>query len=206
MLLTHVLNFYWPTELYPDVRKSSRAYLAQDETDVLYVSTSLKVTAELPDSPSVVRKLEDEARYAVINELQQQSHQNYANVLRNVSSTSAISEPIAIPSTSTGIIGAYPVGQKDRQGSLTQNYSFAGSTMVSNSCPTKSSKGFSGKDFMKSGRAGKDSPRKTGKKSMTHQQSRQQQGESSSDTSSDESQKPLVMKPLGADAKQPRKV
>lgn len=183
--------------------------MAQDETDVLYVmGTSLNVTAELPDSPSVVRKLEEaEARYAVVNE-SRHSHQNYATVLRNVSSTSAISDPIAIPSTSTGI-GVYTsTGNATHPATMTQNFSFSGSTMVSSSYPLKS-KSFGAKDFkithvVTHQRSGKDSPRKASKKSITHQYF--QQDDSSSDASSDESQKPLVMKPLGADAKQPRKV
>lgn len=203
--------FYFP-EIYPhhqsDHRKSSKGYLPQDETDVLYVmGTSLNVTAELPDSPSIVRKLEEaEARYAVINETHS-PHSSYATVLRNVSSTSAISDPIAIPSTSTSASGFSP-GRNVQSGSLTQNYSFAGSTTVSSSYPMKS-KSFGTKDFKITHvvthlRSGKDSPRKGSKKSTTHQYL--QHGESTSDASSDESQKPLVMKPLGLDAKQPRKV
>ncbi|ODN06135.1 hypothetical protein Ocin01_00561, partial [Orchesella cincta] len=181
---------------HAEPRKSSKAYLAQDETDVLYVmGTSLNVTAELPDSPSVVRKLEEaEARYAVINE-----SQNHASRLRNVSSTSAISDPIYIPSTSGG---AFTSGKNGRPGSLTQNFSFAGSTMTSTSYPMKS-KSFGAKDFKTSHqhRSGKDSPRKSSRSILAQQQPE----ETSSDASSDESQKPLVMKPLGTDSKQPRK-
>lgn len=193
---------------HTDHRKSSKAYLAQDETDVLYVmGTSLNVTAELPDSPSIVRKLEEAERYAVINEAHT-SHSNYATVLRNVSSTSAISDPVAIPSTSSAAVSSTS-GRNAPQSALTQNYSFAGSTMVSGVHPGKS-KSFGAKDFkithvLSHDRSGKYSPRKTSKKSSSHQVV-QHKGDSSSDASSDESQKPLVMKPLGSDAKQPRKV
>lgn len=167
------------------------------------MGTSLNVTAELPESPSIVRKLEEsEARYTVINE----SNQNYGKGLRNVSSTSAISDPVSIPGTSGGV---HPVAGGSKKGSgqgtqLPQNYSFSGSTMVSSSYPMKS-KSFGAKDFKVSQphHRGRDSPKKGSRKSVTHHLP---QGESSSDASSDESQKPLVMKPLGADAKQPRKV
>jgi len=203
-IIIFILWFYWLETTYQrlaEPRKSSRAYLAQDETDVLYVmGTSLNVTAELPDSPSIVRKLEEaEARYAVVNE-----SQNYASRLRNVSSTSAISDPIYVPSTSGG---AFIPGKKGQAGSLTQNLSFAGSTMASTSYPLKS-KSFGAKDFRnphvpsQQHRSGKDSPRKSSRSILAQQQPE----ETSSDASSDESQKPLVMKPLGADSKQPRKV
>jgi hypothetical protein len=51
-------------------RANSKSHVEQDETDVLYVTgNSMNLTAELPDSPSILRKLES-AKFSISNEVQ----------------------------------------------------------------------------------------------------------------------------------------
>jgi hypothetical protein len=181
-------------------RKSSKAYLSQDETDVLYViGTSLNVTAELPDSPSVVRKLGEsaEAKYSLINE-------SYLGSAKNIAGGSGIgtSEPISIPGKSPG--------RKRRTGSsLSKNLSFSESVTMMSSSPLKShslgAKDYNSKLYIQqqqqqqrsSKSPGKE--RKVSKSFAAHMEKQGQERSSSDDDSSDESQKPLVMKAIPGD-------
>lgn len=169
-----------------DGRKSSKAYLSNDETDVLYVvGTSLNVTAELPDSPSIVRKLgEAEARYSLVNESQ-------TNLMKLQSS-----EPISIPGGGTS-----PRSCKGRPGSLSKNLSFSENVTMLNTSPVKLSRSLGTRDSYtrSSGRSSKSpgKERKVSRSFAKHRASGAQ--EDSSETSSDESQKPLVMKPIPGD-------
>lgn len=182
-------------------RKSSKAYLSQDETDVLYVSTggtSLNVTAELPDSPSILRKLstEPEARYSVLNESLSLHPRGGGSA-----SVAAISEPISIPGRSPSRRG------KGSKTGLSKNLSFSESVTLMSGSPLKSQSlgardsapkmsSYQGTKLSKS--PGKE--RKVSRSFAAHMEKQGRSGaQSSSDVSSDESQTPLVMKPIPGD-------
>ena len=69
MAVAKIIIFFVTVET-GNSRRTSKAFEDQDETDVLYVTGSAaSVTAELPDSPTILRRLESEkALYSVVNE------------------------------------------------------------------------------------------------------------------------------------------
>ncbi|XP_035709866.1 kinase D-interacting substrate of 220 kDa B isoform X2 [Folsomia candida] len=177
-------------------RKSSKAYLSQDETDVLYVmGTSSNITAELPDSPSIVRKLsEAEAKFSVVNE--SLHHVIHANNSGHFGSVAATSEPICIPGA------AKSPSRRNRatpNSSLSKNLSFSESVTMCGSSPIKSrslgAKDYNSKLHQHQQRSSK-SPAKERKVSRSFAAQMERPEHSSSDASSDESQTPLVMKPI----------
>jgi len=174
------------------------------------MGSSLHVTAELPDSPSVVRKLEEaEAKYMIMLNESQPTQQHIPHV-RSMVSTSAVSDPISIPRTGNA---TSPGRRQMRPSSLSRNATHTGN--VTFTSPVKSSRSLGAKDYQPQAyRSGRNiqSPGKEGgsrilgfRKQQSSQQHQTQ--ECSSDASSDESQKPLVMKPLAGDSsKHSRKV
>lgn len=141
----------------------------------------MNLTAELPDSPSILRKLES-AKFSVSNEIQSR---NVTNVKHDGGSTRETR-----------------MSQTSLYKSTTESPGKRGKGMPRNTSTTSLRRDGSVKEkgILKSpgGIETRKGSRKTSKAAV--------QKESSSDTSSDESQKALISKISGASAAHPRKV
>lgn len=165
-------------------RKNSKSQVNEDETDVLYVTgTPMNLVAELPDSPSILRKLEN-TKFSITNENASRSPPR---------------------SRSDGI-----VIQKDRhfQPSLAKSLESPGkkqrgvsrnTSVTSLSSPFRRDGSTKEKGILKS-------PGLFDNRRVSRKASKAAPKDSSSDTSSDESQKALISRVSAATSSHSRKV